>query len=283
MSIDQQAPRSRRAVLGAALGGLGALVASRLASPAKVSANPGDAVLVDGTHTGAATTSITSTTIGPAITGSSAGVGVYGASIAGTGLLGTAGDNSAQTVGTEIGVRGFSGLSSDSAGVWGQSVDGAGTVGTSGENGTGVVANAGGYGLFADAYFGVYAYGRVAVTGDAFSDSTGVYGFSGTIDAPLPPAGVGVQATAGSTSQIALNVTGRAKFSRSARTFISAGSYSRKVTMAGVTTSSYIIATLQTRRTGVYVHAVVPASGYFVIYLNKAVTATTYVGYLVIN
>ena len=33
----------------------------------------------------------------------------------------------------------------------------------------------------------------------------------------------------------------------------------------------------------VYVIAVVPASGYFTIYLNKAVTSTTYVGYFVHN
>ena len=53
--------------------------------------------------------------------------------------------------------------------------------------------------------------------------------------------------------------------------------------MVGVTGSSYIIATLQTRRAGVYVHAVVPAAGYFTIYLNKIVTGGTAVGYLVIN
>jgi hypothetical protein len=53
--------------------------------------------------------------------------------------------------------------------------------------------------------------------------------------------------------------------------------------MVGVTTSSYILATLQTRRAGVYVHAVVPAAGYFTIYLNKNVSAATYIGYLVIN
>jgi uncharacterized Ntn-hydrolase superfamily protein len=53
--------------------------------------------------------------------------------------------------------------------------------------------------------------------------------------------------------------------------------------MAGVTTSSYIIATPQTNRAGVYVQSVVPASGKFTIYLNKAVTGTSYIGYLVIN
>ena len=130
---------------------------------------------------------------------------------------------------------------------------------------------------------GVYAYGRVAVTGQAATTETGVFGFVGADDPPTPPAGVAVQATAETTAQIALNVTGKAKFSRSGRTSVAANTSSRKITMTGVTTASYIIATLQTRRTGVYVAAVVPAAGYFTIYLNKAVTSTTYVGYLVIN
>jgi len=50
-----------------------------------------------------------------------------------------------------------------------------------------------------------------------------------------------------------------------------------------VTTSSYIIATPQTNRAGLFVQAVVPAAGKFTIYLNKSVSATTYIGYLVIN
>jgi len=53
--------------------------------------------------------------------------------------------------------------------------------------------------------------------------------------------------------------------------------------MAGVTTASYIIATLQTSVSGVYVRAVVPASGSFTIYLSKAPRKTVYVGYMVIN
>jgi hypothetical protein len=53
--------------------------------------------------------------------------------------------------------------------------------------------------------------------------------------------------------------------------------------MTGVTASSYIIATAQTRRSGVFVQVVVPAAGKFTIYLNKVVSGTTYVGFLVIN
>ena len=45
--------------------------------------------------------------------------------------------------------------------------------------------------------------------------------------------------------------------------------------MGGVSTASFILATLQTKRTGIYVIAVVPAAGYFTIYLNKAVSSTT--------
>ena len=290
MSVNPSAPRSRRAILASALGGLGAVVASRLIKPETVSANPGDAVLVDGTFSGAGTTAISSTaTTGAAIDGSTAeATGLKGSSTDNTpvpdfsvasnrtGVIGAAGatdivekEISANT--DEVGVYGFSTTSANSSGVWGDSFDGTGVSGT------------GGTGVFGAGYYGVYAFGRVAVTGEGYYTETGVYGYSGALAAPLPPPGVGVQATAGSTAQIALNVTGKAKFSRSGRTYVATGQYARKITMAGVTASSYVIATLQTRRTGVYVHAVVPGTGYFYIYLNKAVTANTYVGYLVIN
>jgi hypothetical protein len=293
--VDTSTPRSRRAILASALGGLGAVVAARLVKPEAASADPGDPVLVDGAHTGAGTTSITSDAAGAAIAGTGGGQGVLGSSVDGTGLrgestslepsrypdpgqrsgvIGLAGAQDQASVSTdETGVYGFANTSGTSAGVWGDSVDGFGIVGSSSYA---AVVGFGGS-------FGVYGSGHVAVMGEGGATDTGVYGYVGPVAAPNPPTGVGVQATAGSISQTALNVTGKAKFSRSGRTYISSGGYARKITMSGVTTSSYVIATLQTRRTGVYVHAVVPGSGYFYIYLNKAVTATTYVGYLVIN
>ena len=309
MSADPSAPRSRRAVLAGALSGLGAIVAARFVQPEAASAATNDQVLVDGSFAGAGTTAITSSTTGAAIQGGTAdGVGLWGFSsdtaVADfslpshrTGIIGVGGDPSGMSTNTdETGVYGWSDDvegSSGTTGVWGDSF-----------NGTGVLATG---------YWGLYALGQVSVTGDADSTGTGVYGFSGDSSAPDPRPGVGVQGAAGTnatgvygysgsdlaqapvptagvgvlaaagTSQVALRVAGKAQFSRSGRTYVSTNAYSRKITMAGVTTSSYIIATLQTRRTGVYVHAVVPASGYFTIYLNKAVTATTYVGYLVIN
>jgi hypothetical protein len=298
MSADTSTPRSRRAILASALGGLGAAMASRLIKPESARAAAGDPVLVDGAHDGVGTTTVTSTTTGTALAGvvnggigqgvrgsSMDGLGVWGESMSAadstftdpsrrTGVIGIAGDSTDSATNTdETGVYGYANTSAGSTGVWGDTVNGFGVAGTSGYVGVLAIATD----------FGLYAFGRVAVTGSGDVTETGVYGFAGAAAAPLPPAGVGVQATAGSTAQIALNVTGKAKFSRSGRTYVATGKYSRKVTMAGVTTASYIIATLQTRRTGVYVHAVVPATGYFVIYLNKAVTANTYVGYLVIN
>lgn len=292
MSVDQSALRSRRAILTSALGGLGAVVAAKLANPVGVSATPGEPVLADADNTGVGTTSVTSSTTAAALAGESTlGAGLRGDSTSATGstfgdpsdragvigIGGSAVDKAPNT--DETGVYGFSNISESSTGVWGDSFIGSGVYGT---GSTGVLGQ-GDTGVMGEGSYGVYGIGRQAVTGDAAPGETGIYGFVGGTAAPLPPASVAVQATSASTSYIALNVTGKAKFSRSGRTYVATNASSRKITMAGVTTASYIIATLQTRRTGVYVHAVVPAAGSFTIYLNKAVTATTYVGYLVIN
>jgi hypothetical protein len=278
MSIESSTPRSRRAVLAAALGGLGAVIASRIATPSAVSAADTDPVLVGGSFTGTTATTITTAATANAIVGHSLdGVGLWGASddavpVADftvpsrrTGIVGLVGTGTGVAPNTgEVGIYGFSDVSDNSTGVWGDTASGVGVFGTGSA--------------------GVYGVGQVGVVGDVGAAGTGVYGFSGTGFPPFPPpAGVAVQATAGSTAQTALSVSGKARFSRSGRTRILAGRSARRINMAGVTTSSYILATLQTRRAGVYVHAVVPAAGYFTIYLNKTVSAATYIGYLVIN
>src|SRR5258705_13795149 len=83
MSTDSSTPRSRRAILASALGGLGAVMASRLIKPEAVSAAPGDPVLVDAPHTGAGTTSITSTTVAAAVAAEGVGIGVKCSSVDG--------------------------------------------------------------------------------------------------------------------------------------------------------------------------------------------------------
>ena len=275
MSVDSSAPRSRRAVLAAALGGLGAVIASRFATPDAVSAANGDPVTVGNAFTGTTATSIT-TVATAAIEGhSGTGTGVWATSddntpstfISGnrTGVVGIGGAATGIALSTdETGVYGFSDVSGNAAGVWGDTFDGTGVIGT---------------GLW-----GVYGNGQVGVFGDVFSGGTGVYGFAGDAIAPVPTAGVGVEARAGTDAETALSVIGKAKFSRSGRGRVLPGTSSRVVTLAGVVKdSSYVIATLQTNKAGVYIQAVVTANGSFTVYLNKAVTAYTYFGYLVIN
>ena len=70
---------------------------------------------------------------------------------------------------------------------------------------------------------------------------------------------------------------------RSGRAAVSKGKSSHAVTVSGLTSSNLVIATLQTHRTGVYVAAAVPTTGRFTLYLNKAVTATTYFAWVVLN
>ena len=286
MSVETSTPRSRRAVLAAALGGLGAVIASRIATPDAARAADNDPVQIGVANDGSTTTALTSsganaafavTGVGQGVSGTTPdGTGLWGASTDitpsdflttpshRTGVLGYVGDGSGINPTTdEVGIYGFSDVSFNSTGVWG-------------DTGTG-------YGVLGTGYVGVYGNGQIGVVGDVNVSGTGVYGFIGGGNPPVPPAGVAVQATAATTAQIALSVSGKVKFNRSGRTVIARGRSSRRINMVGVTGSSYVVATLQTRRAGVYVHAVVPAAGYFTIYLNKIVTGGTAVGYLVIN
>ena len=197
-----------------------------------------------------------------------------------------------------IGVQGFAGTTNPPpptvpqtyaipTGVYGES-EGEGPTGVWGEGGN--VTTGFSTGVYGEGDTGVWGYGGWGVFGASDAAGTGVYGFSGT-SVPAAPAHVGVfgySATgygvyAKATTGTALYVSGKARFSRSGKTYVSAGRSTRKVTMSGVTSSSYIIATPQTNRAGVYVQSVVAASGAFTIHLNKAVSGTTYVGYLVIN
>jgi hypothetical protein len=314
MAIDTGAAKSRRAVLAGAIGGAGALAISALGHPAAVAAAAnGNVQLGHGTadtdNDSAAETRVNGTTSGiTALSGVQAGSGIGLAGTTGTGI-GT------QGVGTGTGV-GLKGTSNAGNGARGESIDNTPSDFLSASNKTGVIGTAGdasglaantdeigvlgycnvsshstgvlgvstaGVGAFGIGAIGVIGFGSWGVLGDVDTASIGVYGNTGAAAAPAVTGGIGVLARAQATTQVALKVLGKTQFSRSGRTYVSAGASSRKVSMTGVTTSSYVIATLQTNRAGVYVQAVVPGTGYFTIYLNKAVSATTYVGYLVIN
>ena len=317
MAIDTPVGRTRRAVLMGALGGVGAVLVHAIGGASQAAAATGDPVLlgkgdISSDNATTATTWINSdanpifgakasidtairgeSTSGTGVAGvspdgiavggtSSAGVGILGISTAGsavvgqaigpgpaqgrsTGVTGFTGDGTSLPLsGTnETGVYGFSNDSLNSAGVWGDSFAGTGVVGTGD--------------------WGVFGTGREAVVGIAGTTGTGIHGFAGATGFVGGPAGVGVYAAAGTTTQTALQVSGKVKLSRSARKSIGSTATSVKVTMAGVTTSSYVVATLQTSISGCYVRAVVCATGSFTIYLSKAPGKTAYVGYVVIN
>jgi hypothetical protein len=195
---------------------------------------------------------------------------------------------------SEIGSLGVAGFSGDPNGYPGVTGTSAGVYGVGiapladplalnvGVLGSGDLA-----GVWGAGSLGVVGVGAPAVTG--FGDGLGppglfgtaVYGFSGSTP-PAPPDNVGVWAGA-DPGGYALQVNGRAKFSRSGRAAVSKGKSGRIVTIAGLTSSNLVIATLQTRRTGVYILAAVPTTGKFTLYLNRAVTATTYFAWLVLN
>lgn len=296
MGSDPSTTRTRRAILGAALGGAAAVAATSV-RPLAVRAADGGNALLGNANTATAPTSFENTdpgevsligTHGAAGTGakgsSVTGVGVIGASTDSTpsnfttdpshrtGVLGTTGDTTnAATITDEVGVYGFADVSPDSAGVWGDAPQGFGVYGS------------GSMGVIGVGEWGVYGTGSLGVVGDAGLTGVGVYGWTGNADPPAPPAGVGVYARAETTAQTALQVVGKARFSRSGRTSLGSTATSRKITMAGVTSSSYVIATMQTNVSGLYVRAVACTTGSFTIYLSKAPGKTVHVGYLVIN
>src|SRR2546422_9120687 len=92
MSVETSTPRSRRAVLAAALGGLGAVIASRIATPDAARAATNDPVLVDNAVAGTATTALASTGANAAFAVTGVGQGVSGTTPDGTGLWGSSTD-----------------------------------------------------------------------------------------------------------------------------------------------------------------------------------------------
>ena len=155
-------PTSRRSLLAGIAGAAAGLVASALPRGARVQAANGDPVLVGGTHTGTATTSIENTAAG-------INVAMRGISDSGVGLLGLSD--------THVGVEGFS---TSGAGVAGHSDTDAGVTGF---GPLGVWATGGIYGVHAGSdNVGVLGYGH------GLDGSTGVLGFSAPLDTTPPSA-----------------------------------------------------------------------------------------------
>jgi hypothetical protein len=292
-STEIQTPGSQSALIATTTGGnSAAIVADSAGGPGVLSAGHGPAAGLMGQSysSGPGVFGV----IGPNSYFAPLHTGVYG--YGAQGVVGQA-DPSPGSVGY-VGVQGFAGVTNPPpatapqtqkapAGVYGEA-SGADPTGVWGDGGT--ASSGSTTGVYGEGDTGVWGYGGWGVFGASDATGTGVYGFSGAT-VPAAPAHVGVFGYTDSGYAIyaraatgtALYVDGKARFRRSGRTSVPAGHSLVKVTLAGVTTSSWIIATPQTNRAGVFVQAVVPASGSFTIYLNKVVSGTTYVGYLVIN
>ena len=165
-------------------------------------------------------------------------------------------------------------------------------VESSQQGGTGMIATGDATGLaaVADADGGTSVYGLqtnatgIGVEGDVTGSGSGVYGHASGAGVGVngqSDTGVGVEARAGTGT--ALKVDGKASFSRSGVVTIAAGTSSRTVQLAGVSTSSMVLATAQQTAT-VYVKAAVPTTGKFSIRLTgPAPSGGIKVAYFVLN
>ncbi len=246
MSSDPHSLRSRRALLAAAAGSAAAVAASA-ALPLGVAAAPTN-MLTEQDNPTVAQTSITMTDATP-ITAAEVAFKAVNTMTTAAAFVAAAGDQALiQTDTSFTGAYGFSesgGVTVNvGAGVWGDSDIGV--------VGTGIQA-----GLLGIGTDGVVGIGDVG--------------------------GSGVVAISGSTTDLALDVQGKVRFSRSGRSSIGSGKSSVKVTLAGVTSGSRVFAVLHSNRTRRYVRAVVPTTNSFTIYLNTTVTSATFVAWFVIN
>jgi len=294
MSTDVQAgeQRSRRAVLAAAAGSAAALVAGSLVRPLSTDAASA-ALMTEVDNATAATTSITSSVNGDTSAGfettvSGQAAAIHGHSPEGIGVHGTNPTSGAGVVGDSSGAVGVFGRSGDPNGYPGIAGNSAGVIGYSGVAGQSGVVGIGDVGVESSGFIGTFAVGAPAIVGlgDGLgppgSFGTGVYGYAGSLNPPEPPNNIGVYAR-GDGVALALKVQGKTQFSRSGRSYVSSGQRSRSISIAGLTGYNLVIVTLQTYRSGVYVAAAVPTTGKFTVYLNKAVTGTTYFAWFIIN
>jgi hypothetical protein len=144
-------------------------------------------------------------------------------------------------------------------------------TGVGGNGDIGVYGNGTDYGVIGNADTGVYGEGDTGTYGNGVT--YGVYGESNS--------GTGVYAK--STSGDALEVVGKVSFSRSGLAAVAANKTSVGVTLAGVTTSSMILATLQNDVGAIAVASAVPHSGSFRINLTAAPSSSVKVPWFVIG
>jgi hypothetical protein len=291
--------RTRRAVLVGAAGGVAVAVAHALGRPAPAWAVP-EPLLIESLNNTTAQTSIASAQTAP----SSAVFAAYSMGNARVyALFGQAKEPAA------FGTYAFH--ESTGAAVGARSTGGVGVIGSVGNVDpvkppvpTGVYGTASDIGVLGLGETGIQGMGTArGVFGDGGDSGIGVIGVSraadgiGTMGSSLEGSGVrgttgtgiGVEAYAESSSGKALQVAGKARFTRSGRAAVLKNKYSVDVDLrakGGISSSSLCFATLATSRTGAWVRTVrpnYPATGFMRIYLNKvaSTTSSTYVSWIV--
>jgi hypothetical protein len=263
--------RSRRELLAGAAGAAGVVAAQSVIGAKPAYATDGDVVLGLDNQSTSGTTGVQSSNITGLHGRSTAnnGTGVFGEDLAsgGIGVHGTGSDTGVKGD-ANYGVIGSGGVvgvvgSGDAVGVQGGSSFGDGVYGESAAQ----------EGFYAGVH-GANSWGGRAVFGDATGGGAGVVGSSDT--------GIGVHAQ--SNGGTALQVSGKAAFSGSGIATVAAGSKAKSVKDVGLTSSSFIIATVQDH-TDVSVKAVVRdvVNDSFRIVLTKAASVSTPIGWFVIN
>jgi hypothetical protein len=268
MNTQLRTSRSRRQMLTAAVGGLAGLVAAAAQRPSRTSAATGDNFVLGTNNTANAVTRLT--TVDP-VTGGKGMELLSPSSL--TGLNVEGGTTGVAATGNVTAIQGTSTTDAMSVGVRGTSTDGVGIAGDS------QVA-----GVIGSGYFGVYGLGAIGTIGDT-DGGTGLQGWSGAAFPPNPTPNTGVWAGA-EAGRTALQVFGRAKFSRSGRTSFSAGNSQKSVTVpGGVSSNSFALAVLNNSRAGIWVRAVVPnpSTDRITIYLNKPVSSVTQCAWIVLS
>jgi hypothetical protein len=302
MAAQPEAPRSRRSVLTAAAAGTAALAASRLLQPVAVAA-AGTALDIDTDNPTTAPTSVTQGTIDTdafAATAPGIGAGITGTSVAGVGLLGVTGPDGLPAV---VALQGDASQSSYAnafvvdptapvlgAGLYGYSDLGGSGIGAVGETGSGVgllgfANDVGSVGIMSIGSLGAFIEGPDGAFIVSDSNGTGLHVHVGAgSSGPVAPLDTALFASVDSNTQVGLEARGRIRFpSRSGRATIAAGKSSVGVSVAGMTSSNFAIATMNTAVSGRYVRAVVCATGKITIYLNSSVSSSVRVAWLVLG
>jgi hypothetical protein len=276
MAGERSSVRTRRAVLGAAVGTVGVFAAEAIARPAAVRAGTdGDVRL--GLSNNASTPTLIVVPEGDAFQAATGGEG-------NTALFGQAQHPSA---GHGV-YGGVFGTSSDAIGVWGNSIGGKESIGVKGTCTVGSGGSPAGVGVWGSGAVGVTGTGtEMGVQGVGNDGGTGLVGMSNS--------GAGIEASSNtgtaarfytlSASATALRTEGKVVFAdRSGRISVGVGRKSAYRTITGVTTASLVIATLASNRSGWYVRAAVASTGRVTVYLNKTVTTKAIsVTFLVLN